>query len=42
MSLFDHVKAGDPVRLRAPVWNSLLDAAKARQGEVGFGAESRP
>jgi hypothetical protein len=42
MGLFDHVKAGDPVRLRAPVWNALLDAAAARQGEVGFGAESRP
>jgi hypothetical protein len=42
MGLFDHVKAGDPVRLRAPVWNALLDAAAARQGEVGFGTESRP
>ena len=26
-----HVKAGDPLEIRAPVWNAMLDAARDRQ-----------
>ena len=28
-----HVKAGDPLEIRAPVWNAMLDAARGRQAQ---------
>jgi len=26
-----HVKAGDPLDIRAPIWNKMLDAARANE-----------
>ena len=36
-----HVKAGDPLEIRAPVWNAMLDAARDRQAR-GHATERTP
>ena len=41
MGLFDHVRAGEALRIRAPAWNAMLDVAADHRAAPSLSAEPK-